>query len=120
MNTTANRSSSSGCSCLVNPEALKVGETVAYSLILVVSLVGNSLSALIVYKTPTLRKPINILIANMTMSDLLYPIFLFPVRLAAMHVGWWLILVVPLVRPYARYTLFLLMFPRKCRFRAWF
>ena len=62
MNTTANRSSSSGCSCLVNPEALKVGETVAYSLILVVSLVGNSLSALIVYKTPTLRKPINIYI----------------------------------------------------------
>ena len=31
------------------------------------------------------------LIANMAMSDLLYPIFLFPVRLAEMHVGWWLI-----------------------------
>ena len=91
MNTTANRSSSSGCSCLVNPEALKVGETVAYSLILVVSLVGNSLSALIVYKTPTLRKPINILIANMAMSDLLYPIFLFPVRLTGLNVGSWLI-----------------------------
>ena len=91
MNTTANRSSSSGCSSLVNPEALKVGETVAYSLILVVSLVGNSLIVLIVYKTPTLRKTINMLIANMAMSDLLYPIFLFPVRLAEMHVGWWLI-----------------------------
>ena len=85
MNTTANRSSSSGCSCLVNPEALKVGETVAYSLILVVSLVGNSLSALIVYKTPTLRKPINILIANMAMSDLLYPIFTFPVLVVKVH-----------------------------------
>ena len=87
MNTTANRSSSSGCSSLVNPEALKVGETVAYSLILVVSLVGNSLIVLIVYKTPNLRKTINMLIANMAMSDLLYPIFLFPVRLAEMHVG---------------------------------
>ena len=91
MNTTANRSSSSGCSCLVNPEALKVGETVAYSLILVVSLVGNSLSALIVYKTPTLRKPINMLIANMAMSDLLLPIFLIPVGLTDLHVGSWLI-----------------------------
>jgi len=91
MNTTANRSSSSGCSSLVNPEALKVGETVAYSVILVVSLVGNSLILLIVYKTPTLRKPINMLIANMAMSDLLYPIFLFPVRLTEMHVGSWLI-----------------------------
>ena len=87
MNTTANRSSSSGCSNLVNPEALKVGVTVAYSSILVVSLVGNPLIALIVYKTPTLRKPINMLIANMAMSDLLYAIFLFPVRLAEMHVG---------------------------------
>ena len=81
----------SSCSSLINPEALKVGATVAYSLILVVSLVGNSLIVLIVYKTPTLRKPINMLIANMAMSDLLYPIFLFPVRLADLHVGSWLI-----------------------------
>ena len=91
MNTTANGSSSSSCSSLINPEALKVGETVAYSLILVVSLGGNSLIVLIVYKTPTLRKPINMLIANMAMSDLLYPIFLCPVRLADLHAGSWLI-----------------------------
>ena len=31
------------------------------------------------------------LIANMAMSDLLYPIFLFPVRLAEWHAGSWLI-----------------------------
>ena len=91
MNTTANGSSFSVYSSLINPEALKVGATVAYSLILVVSLVGNSLIVLIVYKTPTLRKPINMLIANMAMSDLLYPIFLFPVRLAELNVGLWLI-----------------------------
>ena len=81
----------SSCPSLINPEALKVGETVAYSLLLVVSLVGNFLVVLIVYKTPTLRKPINMLIANMAMSDLLYPIFLFPVRLTGLHVGSWLI-----------------------------
>ena len=81
----------SSCSSLINPEALKVGATVAYSLILVVSLVGNSLIVLIVYKTPTLRKPINMLIANMAMSDLLYPMFLSPVELAKSHVGSWLI-----------------------------
>ena len=89
MNTTANGSSFSSCSSLINPEAIKVGKTLAYSLILVVSLVGNSLIVLIVYKTPTLRKPINMLIANMAMSDLLYPIFFFPVRLAEAHVGSW-------------------------------
>ena len=91
MNTTANGSNSSSCSSLINPESLKVGATVAYSLILVVSLVGNSLIVLIVYKTPTLRKPINMLIANMAMSDLLLPIFLIPVRLTDWHVGPWLI-----------------------------
>ena len=91
MNTTANGSSSWSCSSLINLEALKVGATVAYSSILVVSLVGNSLIILIVYKTPTLRKPINMLIANMAMSDLLLPIFLIPVGLTDLHVGSWLI-----------------------------
>ena len=91
MNTTANGSSSWSCSSLINPEALKVAATVAYSLILVVSLVGNSLIVLIVYNTPTLRKPINMLIANMAMSDLLFPIFVIPVRLTDWHVGPWLI-----------------------------
>ena len=81
----------SSCPSLINPEALKVGETVAYSLLLVVSLVGNFLVVLIVYKTPTLKQPINMLIANMAMSDLLYPIFLFPVRLTGLNVGSWLI-----------------------------
>ena len=81
----------SSCSSLINPEAFKVGATVAYSLILVVSLVGNSVIVLIVYKTPTLRKPINMLIVNMAISDLLFPIILFPVRLVDLQVDSWLI-----------------------------
>ena len=73
---------------MINPEVLKIKGTVALSLILAVSLVGNSLIVLIVYKTPTLRKPINMLIANMAMSDLLYPIFLFPFELADFSARW--------------------------------
>ena len=91
MNTTVNGSSFWSSSSLINPEALKIGLTVAYSFILVVSLVGNFLIVLIVYKTPTLRKPINMLIANMAISDLLFPIILFPVRLVDLQVGSWLI-----------------------------
>ena len=71
MNTTY---SGSTCFSSMNPSAVKIGETVAYCLILVVSLVGNSFLAIIVYKTQILRKPINFFIANMAMSDLLYPI----------------------------------------------
>ena len=92
MNITVNGSSSWSCSSLINLEAGKIGATVALSLLLVVSLIGNLLIVLIVYKTPTLRKPINMLIANMAMSDLLFPIFSFPVRLAYLHGGGgWLI-----------------------------
>ena len=88
---TVNGSSSWSCSSLINPEAGKIGSTVAVSLLLVVSLIGNLLIVLIVYKTPTLRKPINMLIANMAISDLLFPIILFPVRLVDLQVGSWLI-----------------------------
>ena len=75
----------------MNSAAAKTGKTIVLSLILVVSLVGNSLIGIIVYKTPNLRKPINFLIANMTLSDLLYPIFLFPSRLTLLHLDGWLI-----------------------------
>ena len=92
MSITVNGSSSWSCSSLINLEAGKIGATVALSLLLVVSLIENLLIVLIVYKTPTLRKPINMLIANMAMSDLLFPIFSFPVRLAYLHGGGgWLI-----------------------------
>ena len=91
MNITVNGSSSWSCSSLINLEAGKIGSTVALSLLLVVSLIGNLLIVLIVYKTPTLRKPINMLIANMAISDLLFPIILFPVRLVDVQVGSWLI-----------------------------
>ena len=87
MNTTVNGSSFWSCSSLINPEAEKIGATLAYSLSLVFALVGNFLLVLTVYKTPTLRKPINLLIANMAMSDLLYPTLLFPVQLAEITGG---------------------------------
>jgi len=61
-----------------NPTAEKIGKSFAYCLIFVVSLAGNTLVGTIVYKEKTMRKPINYLIVNMAMSDLLSPIFLIP------------------------------------------
>ena len=83
MNTTAN---GSNCTRPLNSSAEKVGKAFAYSLILVVSLVGNSLVGIIVFKTKTLRKPINLFIVNMAMSDLLYPVFYFPWFLTRLYV----------------------------------
>ena len=81
----------SSCANLINPTAEKIGYTIAYCLIFVVSLVGNCFIALTVYKTQTLRKPINYFIVNMAMSDMLNPVFLFPRNLSWWYTDSWLI-----------------------------
>ena len=91
MNSTVNGSGSAHCSSPANPTAEKIGTTFAYCLILLFSLVGNSLICIIVYKTRTMRKPTNFFIVNMAMSDLLYPILLFPWALANLYVDSWLV-----------------------------
>ena len=91
MNTTANGSNFWSCSSLINSSAVRIGAIISYSLILVVSLIGNSLIGLIVYKTPNMRKPINYLITNMAMSDLLFPLFAIPTLLAGLQYDAWFI-----------------------------
>ena len=86
MNSTVNGSSGSW-SCL-NFSALKIGGTVAFCLIIIVSLVANSLIVILVCKTPNLKKPINYFIANMALSDLLYPIFWIPWNLSHLHTNY--------------------------------
>ena len=61
-----------------NPTATRIGETFAFCLLFVVSLAGNILIGIIVYKEKALRTPINILIVNMAISDLLLSIINFP------------------------------------------
>ena len=77
--------------CHLNPPASKIGATFAYCLIVLVSLAGNTVIGIIVYKTKTMRKPINFLIANMAMSDLLLPIFLIPWDIQSLYINFWLI-----------------------------
>ena len=83
MNSTANGSSASW-SCL-NFSALKIGRIVTYCLIIIVSLVANSLIVIIVSKTQNLEEPINFFIANMASSDLLFPVFSIPFKLSLLH-----------------------------------
>ena len=88
MNTTSNESAS--CSIHRNPTAYKIGAFFAYCLIFVVSLVENSFIGIIVYKTKTLRKSINLLIVNMAMSDLLIPLIVIPVEVVNLYRYYWL------------------------------
>ena len=85
LNTTMNGTQNASC---FNLEAVRIGFTVAYSLSFLASLTGNTFIGIIVYKTKTMRKPINFFIANMAMSDLLYPIFLFPWQVTGLYLGW--------------------------------
>ena len=95
MNSTVNEP---GCSSQLNSTEGKVGQTFAYCLILVLSLVGNSSIGIIVYRTQTMRKPINYFVTNMAMSDLLYSIFFFPHKIALLYKGQHGLLAVALVK----------------------
>ena len=77
------------CSIKFDLAEHKIGVTVALCIIFVVSLLANSLIAVVVYKTSTLRKPINFLIVNMAMSDLLFSLILVPVTLVYLHLHSW-------------------------------
>ena len=77
-NVTATMNETQSMSSCFNPTAIRIGETFANCLLFVVSLAGNILIGIIVYKEKALRTPINILIVNMAISDLLYPIIRFP------------------------------------------
>ena len=79
------------CSVSLNLAEHKIGVTVALCIIFVVSLLGNSLIAVVVCKRSTLRKPINFLIVNMAMSDLLFTLILVPVTLVYLHLHSWAI-----------------------------
>ena len=77
--------------CYWNNTAARIGITFTYCLIFLVSLAGNTVVGMIVYKLKTMRKPINFFIVNMAMSDLLFPIFLIPREIQLLYMDSWLI-----------------------------
>ena len=88
LNTTLNRTQPLSCH---HSRAEKIGLAFSYCLLMVASLTGNTFIGIIVYRTESMRKPINFLIVNMAISDLLYPIFLFPRLLSSLYVRYWMI-----------------------------
>ena len=87
LNITMNETQPSICS-IYNPgdsKAAKIGITFAISLIVAVSLAGNLLIAIVVYKTKTLRRTVNYFIVNMAMSDLLFPLYILPSFLVELY-----------------------------------
>ena len=89
VNSTMNRIQPLSCPSASTGE--KIGVTFACCLIVIVSLTGNTVIGIIVYKTKTMRKPINFFIVNMAMSDLLSPIIWIPWWIQNLYSDSWLI-----------------------------
>ena len=79
--------------CFDNTTAEKIGKTFIYCSIMLFSLAGNTAIGVIVYKTKSMRKPINFLIVSMAISDLLHPVFFIPMLIQSLYikVNSWLI-----------------------------
>ena len=90
-NVNATMNGSQPPNCFNSTTAENIGKTFAYCLSFLVSLAGNTAIGIIVYKTKTMRRPINFLIVNMAMSDLLYPVFLTPSLIRRLYINSWLI-----------------------------
>ena len=80
----------SHAACLTEPEdtmAVKTAKTLAYCLLLCVSLVGNILIVMVVCRDKAMRTTTNFMIVNMAISDLLVPVFAMPRAIVEIHFG---------------------------------
>ena len=87
-NRTATMNGTQTSSCF-NHDAKRIGISFYYYLSFVVALIGNIIIGIIVYRTRSMRKPINFFIVNMAMSDLLFPIVCFPYLVIEINFGNW-------------------------------
>ena len=83
VNETAVVNETQSVSSCFNYEVLRIAYIAAFFPICLVSLVGNIFIGIIVYKTKSLKNPVNYFIANMAMSDLVFPISMFPIDIAS-------------------------------------
>ena len=74
-------------SCFDYEVLSRIAYSAAFSPVSLVSLVGNIFIGIIVYKTKSLKKPVNYFIANMAMSDLVYPISMLPRDVASLFIS---------------------------------
>lgn len=69
------------CPSLVDTEAKKISLVAGYCLVMGMSFIGNILVIVIVYQNQSMRTATNILIVNMSISDLVFPLFNIPLNI---------------------------------------
>ncbi|XP_078372112.1 neuropeptide FF receptor 2-like [Oculina patagonica] len=71
-------STDSLCSVAINTPVSTITKVSIYSVIAIVSLLGNFLLVLIFFRTKSMKKTIDVFVINMAMSDLFIPVCLIP------------------------------------------
>ena len=74
---------------LDNSFPVKIVRIILYSIILLSSLIGNTLLIKVVYKRKELRNTTNYFIVNMALSDFVYPLTVIPVQLTQLATSSW-------------------------------
>lgn len=59
--------------------SLDMGLTVAFSVVVIVNLVGNTVVCLVVFRYHGMRAPVNYLLVNLAASDIMVALFIIPV-----------------------------------------
>ena len=103
-----------------NYEALRIAYIAAFFPISLVSLVGDIFIGIIVYKTKSPKKPVNYFIANMVMSDLVYPISMLPRDVASLFMRSSWLISGPLVQALCKLGSFSIEVSTLVHLRVWF
>ena len=73
------------CDVYLDSPLVKAIKIFAYSILMILSLGGNSLVIATIYRKPNLRTNINLLILNLSASDLLMPLFAYTIRMKRIY-----------------------------------
>ena len=83
----SNSSQATNCTVVVDNTETRIVKTTFYCIVLFTSLVANTLVVLIIQRKKRMRTTTNYFIANMAVSDLLFPIFAIPKEISEVFLG---------------------------------
>ena len=86
-NSTTNETSDWTCPLHQETVVTQVAKTLAYSIIIFLSLVGNSIVIITVWRNSSMRSVTNLFIANLAASDLLITILCMPNMITQVYLG---------------------------------
>uniref|UniRef100_A0A6P8IF99 Prolactin-releasing peptide receptor-like n=1 Tax=Actinia tenebrosa TaxID=6105 RepID=A0A6P8IF99_ACTTE len=83
----ANRTVALQCTAVLSTQTERLGATLANVIVMLLALVGNSLILIVVVSSKSMKNTTDIFIANMALSDLIFPLLVIPRRIVEIYFG---------------------------------